>query len=121
METFSTEKNTGVSVDLRGIHRVFDGGVVAVDNLNLHIDAGEFIALLGPSGCGKTTVLRIIAGLDQPNSGTIQAGPLGPGRRAKIAYVFQDAQLLPWRNVLHNVELPLELIGISKSQRIDSA
>jgi len=120
---------SGVAVDLRGISRVFPGPVAAVDPLDLHIDAGEFLALLGPSGCGKSTLLRIIAGLDKPTTGTIQAGPSpglslsksGPGHRAKIAYVFQDAHLLPWRNVLRNVALPLELIGIPKSQRIESA
>ena len=65
-----------------------------LSNLDLQIPAGQFIALLGPSGCGKSTLLRMIAGLDRPDAGTIQM------RTDKIAYVFQDAHLLPWRNVL---------------------
>ncbi|HMB94904.1 MAG TPA: ATP-binding cassette domain-containing protein, partial [Tepidisphaeraceae bacterium] len=119
MQILPTQQR-GVAVDLRGIRRVFDGGVVAIDGIDLHIDAGEFLALLGPSGSGKSTLLRIIAGLDKPSAGSLQAGPSGPGR-AKVAYVFQDAHLLPWRNVLRNVSLPLELIGIPKHQRIESA
>jgi NitT/TauT family transport system ATP-binding protein len=113
--------NSGVAVDLRGISRVFPGPVPAVDPLDLHIAAGEFLAMIGPSGCGKSTLLRMIAGLDKPTTGTIKAGTSGPGHRAKIAFVFQDAHLLPWRNVLGNVALPLELIGVPKSQRIESA
>jgi NitT/TauT family transport system ATP-binding protein len=113
--------NSGVAIDLQGISRTFPGPVPAVAPLDLHIAAGEFLAMIGPSGCGKSTLLRIIAGLDRPTSGTIQAGDCGPGHRAKIAYVFQDAHLLPWRNVLRNVALPLELIGVPKSQRIESA
>jgi NitT/TauT family transport system ATP-binding protein len=115
------QRAAGVRVDLHGIRRIFAGGVVAVDGIDLHIPAGEFISMIGPSGCGKSTLLRIIAGLDKPTAGSVQAGPSGPGHRTKIAYVFQDAHLLPWRNVLRNVALPLELMGVPKSQRIESA
>jgi NitT/TauT family transport system ATP-binding protein len=115
------QRSAGTTVDLHGISRIFPGPVSAVDPLDLHISAGQFLAMIGPSGCGKSTLLRIIAGLDKPTTGSIQAGPSGPGHRAKIAYVFQDAHLLPWRNVLRNVALPLELMGVPKSQRIESA
>jgi NitT/TauT family transport system ATP-binding protein len=120
----------GVSLDLRGIHREFPGGVTAIDRIDLQVDAGQFIALLGPSGCGKSTLLRIIAGLDEPTSGTIQAGRSRPGRPeinyerpggSSIAYVFQDAHLLPWRSVLHNVALPLELRHLPTSQSLAQA
>jgi NitT/TauT family transport system ATP-binding protein len=120
----------GVSLDLRGIHREFPGGVIAIDRIDLQIEAGQFIALLGPSGCGKSTLLRIIAGLDEPTSGTIQAGRSRPGLPeinyerpggASIAYVFQDAHLLPWRTVLHNVALPLELRRLPNSQSLAQA
>jgi NitT/TauT family transport system ATP-binding protein len=110
---------SGIAVDLRGVRREFAGGVVAVGGLDLHIDPGEFVGILGPSGCGKSTLLRMIAGLDNPTSGVIHAGPSGPDQR-RVAYVFQDAHLLPWRNVLRNVELPLELQGVSASQRRES-
>jgi len=102
----------GVGVTLKNVRRTFPGEVTAVDSLTLKVSAGEFVALLGPSGCGKSTLLRMIAGLDRPNAGSIDISG-----RSSIAYVFQDAHLLPWRNVLRNVALPLELQGVGKAQR----
>jgi NitT/TauT family transport system ATP-binding protein len=110
----------GVAVDLRGIRRVFPGPVTAVDGIDLEIAPSEFVAILGPSGCGKSTLLRIIAGLDKPDSGQIQAGP-GGARHRHIGYVFQDAYLLPWRNALNNVALPLELSGVPRAERLAAA
>ncbi|CAN5605392.1 ABC transporter ATP-binding protein [soil metagenome] len=112
----TTPQATGFPLSLRGVRRVFDGDVVAVDQMDLDLPAGQFVAMLGPSGCGKSTLLRIIAGLDQPNAGSI-----APIDRSSIAYVFQDAHLLPWRNVLRNVALPLELRGIGKHERLNAA
>jgi NitT/TauT family transport system ATP-binding protein len=100
---------------IAGLHKVFDNDVVAIENLSLEIQPGEFVAILGPSGCGKSTLLRIIAGLERPSSGTIEIGS------GKIAYVFQDAHLLPWRNVLRNAALPLELKGAGRSERTAAA
>ena len=100
---------------IAALHKVFDNGVVAIENLSLEIQTGEFVAILGPSGCGKSTLLRIIAGLDRPSSGKIEIGT------GKIAYVFQDAHLLPWRNVLRNTALPLELMGTGRNERIAAA
>jgi NitT/TauT family transport system ATP-binding protein len=104
-----------VKMRVQNIHKVFDAEVVAIENLTLDIQPGEFVAVLGPSGCGKTTLLRIIAGLDRPTSGSLQRDG------GKIAYVFQDAHLLPWRNVLRNVALPLELSGTGKRERLAAA
>ena len=104
------------SITLRGVSRVFEGGVEAVRAMDLDIPGGEFLAMIGPSGCGKSTLLRMIASLDRPTAGTI-AG-VDP---ASIAFVFQDAHLLPWRSVLRTVALPLELRGVAKSQRIEAA
>jgi NitT/TauT family transport system ATP-binding protein len=106
---------------LRGVSRTFPGGVRAVDALDLDIYQREFVALLGPSGCGKSTLLRMIAGLDRPDSGTLQTLASEKHDRPAIAYVFQDANLLPWRNVLKNVALPLELFGVAKSDRLGRA
>jgi NitT/TauT family transport system ATP-binding protein len=107
---------SGHPVVMTGIRRIFPGPVTAIDGLDLSVSAGEFVAILGPSGCGKSTLLRIVAGLDKPDAGVFHAGPKG-----KIGYVFQDAHLLPWRNTLDNVALPLELMGMARSQRSKAA
>ena len=103
-------------VDFRGIRRTFPGPVPAIDGVDLQVNDGEFLAILGPSGCGKSTLLRIIAGLDKPDEGAMTVAA-GSDTERRIGYVFQDAHLLPWRSVLHNVALPLELMGIAKLER----
>lgn len=107
----------GVRVIVDRAQRVFPGSGLVLDNLSLDIQAGSFVALLGPSGCGKSTLLRIIAGLDQADAGEVRLEPAN----ARIAFVFQDAHLLPWRTVLENVLLPLELLGTPKSNRHSAA
>ena len=104
-------------VELIGVTKRW-GPVTAVEPTDLRIDDGEFVAILGPSGCGKSTLLRIIAGLDRPTAGTVNVEPTG-GRYQlpTIGYVFQDAHLLPWRTVLDNVALPLELSGAPRHAR----
>lgn len=120
----------GVGVTIENLSRTFpadantDVPVKVIQQLNLTIEPGSFVAMLGPSGCGKSTLLRLIASLDKPTKGRITFNPPlhapdtnGSSLRAPIAYVFQDAHLLPWRNVWRNVALPLELMGIDKGQR----
>ncbi|WP_317987821.1 ABC transporter ATP-binding protein [Hyalangium gracile] len=88
--------------------------------MNLEIAPGSFVALVGPSGCGKSTLLRIIAGLDSATRGRVVLAPGAEqvhASRAPIAYVFQDAHLLPWRSVLDNAALPLELSGMRRAER----
>ena len=101
---------------LRGVRQVFPGGVVAVESMDLDVVAGEFLAILGPSGCGKSTLLRIIAGLDRPTEGAVTVQRPNAGR-FDVAYVFQDAHLLPWRTVVSNAALPLELQGVERGKR----
>ena len=89
-----------------GLDKCFPSGVQALHDLNLAISRGQFVSIVGPSGCGKSTFLRLVAGLDAPTSGQLRVGdhdPLG------LAFVFQDATLLPWRSVARNITLPLEL------------
>ena len=102
----------GARLSLQGVRRGFSGRTV-LEALDLEIASGEFLALLGPSGCGKSTLLRLIAGLDQPDAGKV--GRDNPD--AALAYVFQDASLMPWRSVLGNVALPLELGGCGRDER----
>src|SRR4051812_4065450 len=102
-----TGTECGVSVRLEHVRRAF-AELVVIDDLTLDIPSGEFLAILGPSGCGKSTLLRVIARLNTPDSGSINIAPADT--RFQTAFVFQDAHLLPWRTVLENVALPLELM-----------
>ena len=108
------------SVTFEHIHKAF-GSFVAIEDLNLHIAAGEFVSLLGPSGCGKTTTLRMLAGLEHPTSGTISVGDrvvndLPPGKR-DIAMVFQSYALYPHMTVAQNIEYPLKKRGVARAER----
>ena len=107
----------GVNVRLDHVRRVFDNRLVVIEDLDLRIDAGEFLAVLGPSGCGKSTLLRMIAGLAPPDQGMISVEP----EKSPAAFVFQDAHLLPWRTALDNVALPLELMGAGREARYTKA
>ena len=110
----------GIAVRIEQVHRTFSGKVAALDGVDLDIAPGAFVALVGPSGCGKSTLLRIIAGLDAATRGSVVLSPgseQAHASRAPIAYVFQDAHLLPWRSVLDNAALPLELSGMSRPER----
>ena len=88
--------------------------------MSLDVAEGEFISLLGPSGCGKSTALRIIAGLGEPTSGTVEWPTARPptmsaaSRDREIGFVFQEPTLMPWATVADNVWLPLRLKGVSK-------
>jgi NitT/TauT family transport system ATP-binding protein len=85
-------------------------GTVALQDVDLTVGRGEVVALVGPSGCGKSTALRIAAGLEAPSRGSVAVDLVGATRQP-IAFVFQDATLLPWRRIRDNVALPLELRG----------
>jgi len=112
-------------VAIRGVSHAFSSGGPVLQDIDLVIEAGSFVALLGPSGCGKSTLLRFISGLDVPASGSIALSPgadeVQASARTKLSFVFQDAQLLPWRSVLDNVALPLELQGLSRAESRERA
>ncbi len=99
-------------IRLEGVTKVF-GAVVAVDDLTLTIEDGEFFALLGPSGCGKTTTLRMVAGLERPTRGRIFIGERDvtdlPPQARDIAMVFQDYALYPHMTILENIGYPLKV------------
>jgi NitT/TauT family transport system ATP-binding protein len=100
------------AIAINHVNKVYSNGTVALQDMNLTIGDGEFISLVGPSGCGKSTALRLIAGLGKMNSGNIV---LGDGhQKPELAFVFQEAALMPWANVVENVRLPLKLAGVPK-------
>jgi NitT/TauT family transport system ATP-binding protein len=93
-----------------------------VDNISLSVEPGRIVSLLGPSGCGKTTLLRMVAGLIEPDEGAILVdGAPVEGPKSDRALVFQNFGLLPWRTVLDNVAFPLELDGMSRARRYEVA
>ena len=97
-----------------------DGPVHALSGVSLKIAKGEFVSFIGPSGCGKTTLLRAVADLGSPTSGTIRVnGMSAEEARLKRAYgyVFQAPALYPWRTVNANIALPLEIMGFDKAER----
>jgi len=102
--------DTTYALDLRAVSRVF-GAVAAVEAVDLTAPARSFTALVGPSGCGKTTLLRMMGGLDAPSAGTLRRA------RGDAGFCFQEPRLLPWRTLLENVALPLELAGVDKAER----
>ncbi|VCU68806.1 Aliphatic sulfonates import ATP-binding protein SsuB [Pigmentiphaga humi] len=115
----------GAKVEIRELYKAFDskgGRFVALDRVNLSIAAGEFLCIVGPSGCGKSTLIRILAGLETPDSGTaaIDSG----GWPVENAMVFQEASLFPWMSVFDNVAFGLRNRGVPASdcaQRVGEA
>ncbi len=105
---------------LAGIHKSY-GKVAAVRNLELHVATGELVALLGPSGCGKTTTLRMVAGFETPDTGSVKIGAeeisqLPPHKR-QLGMVFQNYSLFPHRTVAENIAFGLRMAGMSRAER----
>jgi len=108
-------------VSLRDLDKQFgEGGVVALEGIDLEVRPRDFVSLIGPSGCGKSTLLRIVADLIQPTSGEVVVNGK-PARQARLdrdyGIVFQDAVLYDWRTVGRNIELPLEMLGWDRKRR----
>jgi len=104
------------SVVVDGVGKTYAGGVEAVREARFRVAPGEFLSLLGPSGCGKSTLLMMIAGLLAPSRGSIRVdGAEVQGPRRDVGIVFQSPVLLPWRTVLDNVLLPVEMLRLRRT------
>ncbi len=108
-------ESRAAGIALEAVTKRFGNGLLALDNVGLRIAPGEFVSLVGPSGCGKSTVLRIVAGLDTPTTGRIEAPAVSEPTSAATAFVFQEATLMPWASVFDNVWLPLRLAGTARA------
>jgi NitT/TauT family transport system ATP-binding protein len=112
-----------LAVDVRDVSLTFetsDGKVEALSSVSLQIADGEFVSFIGPSGCGKTTMLRVIADLQQPTSGTLLVNGMSAEQarlERRYGYVFQAPALFPWRTIEKNLKLPLEIMGFSDSEQ----
>jgi len=99
---------------LASVGKIFANGVEALAGIDLTVQRGEFVALLGASGCGKSTLLRIVAGLAEPTTGSVQRS--NAGNAGRLGFVFQDPTLMPWASVADNVYLPLRLAGMARAE-----
>ena len=124
----------GPIVDVRNVRKIYrrdTSEITVLDGINLTVPTGEFLALMGPSGSGKTTLLNLIAGIDRPTSGEVvvagtDVGRLSESELAKwrshnVGFIFQFYNLIPVLRAVENVELPLLLTSLSKSQRRERA
>jgi NitT/TauT family transport system ATP-binding protein len=120
MNMSKTNETVVAASDLGLVFETNDGPVTALTSVNLDVKKGDFVSFIGPSGCGKTTFLRVIADLEKPTSGKITVNGMSPeqARRSRAyGYVFQAAALYPWRTIEKNIALPLEIMGIPKSDQ----
>jgi NitT/TauT family transport system ATP-binding protein len=105
-------------IEIAGVTKQYGSARAVLESIDLTVAKQEFISIIGPSGCGKSTILKLIAGLAAPTSGTIRVdGMTSQNARETISFVFQDATLLPWRTVTENIGLGLELEHVPNDQR----
>ena len=110
------------AVAVNGVSKVFANGLEALRSVSVDIRHGEFVSFVGPSGCGKSTLLKLIGGLLEPSTGEIAvAGRKVDGPRREVGVMFQTSVLFPWRTVLENVLLPIEVFGHERGAATDRA
>jgi ABC-type nitrate/sulfonate/bicarbonate transport system ATPase subunit len=112
-------------IEISGVSKIFRKGgkeVTAMQETNLSIEAGRFVSIIGPSGCGKSTLFNIIAGLVPPSTGKVTAdGEDIIGKTGHVGYMLQKDMLLPWRSILDNIILGMEIRGVPRKQAVERA
>jgi len=112
-------------VEVQGVSKLFRRGgkeIVAMQETNLFIEEGRFASIIGPSGCGKSTLFNVIAGLMPPSTGRVMAdGQNIVGKTGYVGYMLQKDMLLPWRTILDNIILGMEIRGIPRKEAVDRA
>lgn len=121
-----TDMNSRPFIRFKSLCKKFGEGPLVLHQLDLDIHQGEFVSFLGPSGCGKSTILRLIAGLLNPSSGSIEFMSItspssGTNPAPERAFIFQSPTLLPWLSVRDNIATPARLRGMAKAQRVQRA
>ena len=107
-------------IALTGVTKRYGAGALALQDISMQVERGEFVTLLGPSGCGKSTLLRLVSGLSHSTSGSIQVNGMTPDNaRQLMSFIFQDPTLMPWRTVEQNVGLSLELEHAARALRTE--
>jgi putative ABC transport system ATP-binding protein len=130
MVSVNNNGSSSALIQVRGLNKTYRRGgeqIQVLQGLNLDVDKGDFVAFMGPSGSGKTTLLNLLGGLDVPTAGTItvagdeithmSSGKLTEWRARHVGFIFQMYNLIPVLTAYQNVELPLLLTGLSKSER----
>lgn len=111
--------NAGVpEIEITGVTKRYGEARAILDSIDMVVAKQEFVSIIGPSGCGKSTILKLIAGLSSPTTGTIRVDGMRPqNARETVSFVFQEATLLPWRTVKENIGLGMELDRVPKDRR----
>ena len=112
------EKPAVAEIELDGVTKQFRSGALALQDVSIRVEKGEFVSLLGPSGCGKSTLLGLVSGLTPASAGSIAVNGITPvNARELMSFIFQDATLLPWHTVEQNVGLGMELEHAARPAR----
>jgi NitT/TauT family transport system ATP-binding protein len=121
------EKSQRGAIGVESVHKVFQQArgatqVVALQDVSFTVEPGEFVSLVGPSGCGKSTLLKLVGGLIEPSAGAMEiSGTPVTGPRRSVGVMFQHPELFPWRDVLSNILLPIDIFGWSRDDYIERA
>ena len=115
-------RKKSAQLSFKNVGKSYGRGKPVIEAIDLTIFKGEFISLIGPSGCGKSTILKLVSGLISTTKGDLKVDNKSPEEaRGSMAYIFQEATLLPWLTVTNNIQVPLRLLKWRKNKRKETA